>query len=91
MEFRYQPEGWKKEYQFVALRTEKEPEEVAPEESEQYQHDPVYFVVWFYNQRAGAENLITEANNDARQRRNKTPTVLPVLPTAVTAASSRTR
>ena len=23
------------------------------------------FVVWFYDQRAGAENLIKEANNDA--------------------------
>jgi hypothetical protein len=80
-EFRYQPEGWKKEHRFVALRTEKEREEVAPEDSEQYQlfetsrykyrvfvtdfDDPIYFVVWFYNQRAGAENLIKEANNDA--------------------------
>ena len=27
--------------------------------------DPVYMLVWFYNQRAGAENLIKEANNDA--------------------------
>src|SRR5271165_780460 len=36
-EFRYKPEGWKKEYRFVALRTEKEREEVTPEESEQYQ------------------------------------------------------
>ena len=27
--------------------------------------DPIYFVVWFYNQRGGAENLIKEANNDA--------------------------
>src|SRR5207244_8305230 len=36
-EFRYQPEGWKKEYRFVALRTGKEREEVAPEDSEQYQ------------------------------------------------------
>ena len=27
--------------------------------------DPIPFVVWFYNQRAGAENLIKEANNDA--------------------------
>ena len=26
--------------------------------------DPIYFVVWFYNQRGGAENLIKEANND---------------------------
>jgi hypothetical protein len=27
--------------------------------------DPIAYVVWFYNQRAGAENLIKEANNDA--------------------------
>ena len=27
--------------------------------------DPIAKVVWFYNQRAGAENLIKEANNDA--------------------------
>jgi hypothetical protein len=27
--------------------------------------DPIHFVVWFYNQRGGAENLIKEANNDA--------------------------
>jgi len=80
-EFRYQPEGWSKEHRFVALRSEKAREEVAPEETEQYQlfetsgykyrvfvtdfTDPIYFVVWFYNQRAGAENLIKEANNDA--------------------------
>lgn len=80
-EFRYQPQGWDKEYRFVALRYEKAPEEVEAEESEQYQlfetsqysyrvfvtdlTDPIYFVVWFYNQRAGAENLIKEANNDA--------------------------
>jgi Transposase DDE domain group 1 len=80
-EFRYRPEGWKKEYRFVALRYEKAPEEREAEESEQYQlfetsqykyrvfvtnmTDPIYFVVWFYNQRGGAENLIKEANNDA--------------------------
>jgi hypothetical protein len=80
-EFRYQPDGWKKEYRFVALRYEKAREEMDPEESEQYQlfetsqykyrvfvtdfNDPIYFVVWFYNQRGGAENLIKEANNDA--------------------------
>ncbi len=80
-EFRYRPEGWKKEYRFVALRYEKTREEVAEEKSEQYQlfetsrykyrvfvtdfTDPIYFVVWFYNQRGGAENLIKEANNDA--------------------------
>src|SRR5438105_15913669 len=27
--------------------------------------DPVWFLAWLYNQRAGAENLIKEANNDA--------------------------
>ena len=27
--------------------------------------DPLDLLVWFYNQRAGAENLIKEANNDA--------------------------
>ena len=27
--------------------------------------DAIPLVVWFYNQRAGAENLIKEANNDA--------------------------
>ena len=80
-EFPYKPQGWNKEYRFVALRSEKAREQVAEEESEQYQlfetsrykyrvfvtdmDDPIYFVVWFYNQRAGAENLIKEANNDA--------------------------
>ncbi len=80
-EFRYQPDGWKKEYRFVALRYEKAREEVAAEEPEQYQlfetsqykyrvfvtdmTDPIHFVVWFYNQRGSAENLIKEANNDA--------------------------
>ena len=78
-EFRYQPEGWSKSYRFVALRYEKARAE--GEETEQYQlfetsqykyrafvtdmPDPIYFVVWFYNQRGGAENLIKEANNDA--------------------------
>jgi hypothetical protein len=80
-EFRYQPDGWKKEYRFVALRYEKTREEKEAEKKEQYQlfetsqykyrvfvsdmPDPIYFVVWFYNQRGGAENLIKEANNDA--------------------------
>ena len=27
--------------------------------------EPIAAVVWFYNQRAAAENLIKEANNDA--------------------------
>ena len=72
-EFRYQPDGWSKPYRFVALRYEKECEEVEAEETEQYKYrafvtdmsDPIYFVAWFYNQRGGAENLIKEANNDA--------------------------
>ncbi|HEX7424678.1 MAG TPA: IS1380 family transposase [Terriglobales bacterium] len=80
-EFRYQPDGWKKDYRFVALRYEKAREELEPEEPEQYQlfetsqykyrvlvtdmTDPICFVVWFYNQRGGAENLIKEANNEA--------------------------
>ena len=80
-EFRYQPDGWNKEYRFVALRYEKAREEVEAEETEQYQlfetsqykyrgfvtdlTDPIDLVAWFYNQRGGAENLIKEANNDA--------------------------
>jgi hypothetical protein len=80
-EFRYQPEGWKKAYRFVALREEKAHQEVEAEEAEQYQlfetsrykyrvfvtdwTEPIYEVVWFYNQRGGSENLIKEANNDA--------------------------
>jgi hypothetical protein len=80
-EFRYQPDGWSKPYRFVALRKEKPSEEQEAEEMEQYQlfetsrykyrvfvtdmSDPIYFVVWFYGQRGGAENLIKEANNDA--------------------------
>src|SRR5580704_12841671 len=80
-EFCYQPDGWKKAYRFVALRYEKTREEKEAEAKEQYQlfetsqykyrvfvsdmTDPISFVVWFYNQRGGAENLIKEANNDA--------------------------
>ncbi len=80
-EFRYKPEGWGREFRFVALRYEKELEEVETGAVEQYQlfatggytyrvfvtslDRPVDLVVWFYNQRAGAENLIKEANNDA--------------------------
>ncbi|MDP2997707.1 MAG: transposase [Bryobacterales bacterium] len=36
-EFWYQPDGWSKEYRFVAVRYEKPREEVEAEESEQYQ------------------------------------------------------
>jgi Transposase DDE domain group 1 len=80
-EFYYQPDGWSKLYRFVALRQQKPPQEGEAEQTEQYQlfetgqykyrvfvtdmNDPIYFVVWFYGQRGGAENLIKEANNDA--------------------------
>ena len=76
-EFRYQPEDWGKAYRFIALRYEEKDE--APRE--QYQlmetadyiyrvfvtnmEDEIELLVWHYNQRAGAENLIKEANNDA--------------------------
>ena len=79
-EFRYQPEGWGQAYRFVALRYKKK-EDKGPPEREQYQlfDTPEYtyrvfvsdmdraidLLVWFYSQRAGAENLIKEANNDA--------------------------
>jgi hypothetical protein len=79
-EFRYQPAGWEKAYRFVALRYVKK-KKCEPGQTEQYQllETPDYryrvFVtnlayavdrlVGFYNQRAGAENLIKEANNDA--------------------------
>jgi hypothetical protein len=80
-EFRYQPEGWDQAHRFVALRYKKKEEEKSPAEREQYQlfDTPEYIyrvfvtnmersidlLVWFYSQRAGAENLIKEANNDA--------------------------
>jgi Transposase DDE domain group 1 len=76
-EFKYQPEGWGKAYRFIALRYEKKDE--SPKE--QYQlmetadyiyrvfvtnlEDAIELLVWFYDHRAGAENLIKEANNDA--------------------------
>ena len=79
-EFRYQPEGWGRAYRFIALRYEK-PEVKAADETQQYQlfNTPEYthrvfvtnmvesvdLLVWLYNQRAAAENLIKEANNDA--------------------------
>ena len=78
-EFRYQPDDWDKDYRFIALRYGKQEKTV--EEREQYQlfdtpectyrvfvtnmNRPIHLLVWFYNQRAGAENLIKEANNDA--------------------------
>jgi hypothetical protein len=67
--------------EFIALRYKKKPkakDETAPQQYQlfdtpQYRYrvfvtnmsDPLYWLVWFYNQRAGAENLIKEANNDA--------------------------
>ena len=78
-EFCYQPEGWGKPYRFIALRYQKK-DPLSPER-EQYQlfdspqyiyrvfvtdmQRPIDLLVWFYNQRVGAENLIKEANNDA--------------------------
>jgi hypothetical protein len=78
-EFCYQPEGWGKACRFIALRYHKK--EDPSSEHEQYQlfdssqhlyrvfvtnmKRPIDLLVWFYNQRAGAENLIKEANNDA--------------------------
>jgi len=80
-EFRYQPEGWGSAYRFVALRYQKKPKPKQRNEAEQYQlfdtpeyhyrvfvtnlDAPIDVVVGFYRQRAGAENLIKEANNDA--------------------------
>ena len=78
-EFCYQPEGWGKAYRFIALRYQQQ--DKVPTEREQYQlfdtpeysyrvfvtdmQRPIDLLVWFYRQRAGAENLIKEANNDA--------------------------
>ena len=80
-EFPYQPEGWRKAHRFIALRYQKKPTPKEAGEQEQYQlfdtpeysyrvfvtnmKESVDLLAWFYNQRAGAENLIKEANNDA--------------------------
>jgi hypothetical protein len=80
-EFRYQPEGWGKAHRFIALRYRKKPKPREDNAPEQYQlfdtpeysfrvfvtnmQGPIASLVWFYNQRGGAENLIKEANNDA--------------------------
>jgi len=80
-EFWYQPDGWGKAYRFLALRYEKTAKVDAADTVEQYQlfetakyiyrvfvtsmAGPVHELVAFYNQRAAAENLIKEANNDA--------------------------
>ena len=78
-EFWYQPTGWSQGYRFIALRYKKK--EKSEPEREQYQlfdspeyryrvfvtnlQEPMDRLLGFYNQRAGAENLIQEANNDA--------------------------
>jgi hypothetical protein len=78
-EFRYQPEGWGEACRFVALRYLKKAQPQARNEQYQLFDTPEYtyrvfvtdldaaidVVVGFYRQRAGAENLIKEANNDA--------------------------
>jgi hypothetical protein len=80
-EFRYQPEGWARAHRFIALRYQKQFRESEADQSAQYQlfdtpeysyrvfvtdmKDAIDLLAWFYNQRAGAENLIKEANNDA--------------------------
>jgi hypothetical protein len=79
-EFWYQPEGWGKAYRFLALRYKKKDKTAERREQYQLFDSPEYtyrvfvtnmaaeaidLLVWFYNQRAGAENLIKEANNDA--------------------------
>ena len=76
-EFPYQPEGWGKACRFIALRYERKDEPP----KEQYQllrtadyiyrvfvtnlEDEIELLAWHYDQRASAENLIKEANNDA--------------------------
>ena len=80
-EFRYQPDGWGQAHRFIALRYQKKVKSSPADEPEQYQlfdtpeysyrvfvtnmKDAIALLAWFYNQRAGAENLIKEANNDA--------------------------
>jgi hypothetical protein len=77
-EFLYQPDGWSKPHRFLALRYERAEEDAKPEQyhlfdTSQYIYrvfvtdldSPIELAAWFYSQRAGAENLIKEANNDA--------------------------
>jgi hypothetical protein len=77
-EFLYQPEGWAKPCRFLALRYARAEEDQDPEQYQLFDtpeyiyrvfvtdmDDSLDLLVWFYNQRAGAENLIKEANNDA--------------------------
>jgi hypothetical protein len=76
-EFRYPPEGWGQAYRFIALRYKKKEENESPKEREPYQlfdtpeytyrgfvtdmDGDIYRLVWIYNPRAGAENLIKES------------------------------
>ena len=77
-EFQYQPEGWAQPYRFIALRYQSKEEETQKAqyqlfETPQYRYrvfvtdmkEAIELLVWVYNRRAGAENLIKEANNDA--------------------------
>jgi hypothetical protein len=80
-EFWYQPEAWGRGYRFLALRYRKQPQKQEPGQAVQYQlfdtpqyryrafitnrRGAVSRLVQFYDQRAAAENLIKEANNDA--------------------------
>src|ERR1700751_6496379 len=78
-DFWYHPEGWGKACRFIALRYPKKEDPASAREqyqlfdSSQYIYRvfvtnmkrPIDLLVWFYNQRAAAENLIKEANNDA--------------------------
>jgi hypothetical protein len=76
-EFQYQPDGWGKAYRFIALRYEKKDkpgkEQYQLMETADYRYrvfvtnleDELELLVLHYEQRAGAENLIKEANNDA--------------------------
>ena len=70
----YQPQGWSQAYRFIALRYKNDK---PPQKREQYQlfdtpqyryrvfvtnmNDEIAPLVWFYNQRAAAENLIKGA------------------------------
>src|SRR5207302_1876546 len=76
-QFPYSAEGWGKAYRFIALRYLKKDETPKPQyqlfDTPKYIYrvfvtnmkGPIDLLVWVYNQRAGAENLIKEANNDA--------------------------
>jgi hypothetical protein len=77
-EFLYQPDGWSKAHRFLALRYVRAEEDEKPEQYQLFDtpgyiyrvfvtdmDNPLDLAIWFYNQRAAAENLIKEANNDA--------------------------